>query len=520
MTERHPPEYLQLAAGEDAASVRDRLSFWRGRPVLLIWPESGTALTRRLDLVLIQREAMRKTIRLALLTHDSDVIRHAADLNISTFETLRDSEREKWRRGRSRVFATRLRRPGAAVDLDELMEYASRLRDEDEHPRQRIVRVVVRIAALLLLIMGSIAAALLIVPGAVIEIAPARQQVLAETILIADPNMMQTVVDVEGGIIPALILRAEVEERGTIPTTGAQEISVTPALGTITLINRSTQPVEVLGGSLVSTSAGTPVVFRTLEAITLAAGDGQQAEVTIEAIPESAGEIGNVAAGLINTLIGPQAAQVEVRNFAPTFGGQRTGVRIVTADDRERLLGVLRQQIQERAFRELAPRLTDNQFMIAETVRIVEERADWQTFDYSIGQAADNLTLTMRATVSITAIDQTLAQQVAYARLSQQIQRGREILPDTLRYQRGSLQNITADGRVTFAFTGHADVQAQIDNALTERIAGMPLADATAYLTRELDLLPGSTPVIRITPFALPVLPVLPFRIQIIQAGS
>ena len=93
------PTYIQLDIGEDIASIRDRLSFIRGQRVLIIWPEKGTALTRKLDLVFIQREARRRVIQLALVTHDESVINHANELGISTFETIKDAEKSRWKRG-------------------------------------------------------------------------------------------------------------------------------------------------------------------------------------------------------------------------------------------------------------------------------------------------------------------------------------------------------------------------------------------------------------------------------------
>ena len=70
-------EYVQLDTNDDVVTVKDRLSFIRGRRVLLIWPEDGTTLTRKLDLVLVQREADRRAIQLALVTHDELIIEHA-----------------------------------------------------------------------------------------------------------------------------------------------------------------------------------------------------------------------------------------------------------------------------------------------------------------------------------------------------------------------------------------------------------------------------------------------------------
>ena len=104
------PEFVQLEPGEDVASVRDRLTFLRGQHVLLIWPENGTALNRKLDLVLVQREAMRLAIRLALITHDPDVIQHAAR---TQHQHLRDHRRKRARQMEARAFA-RLHRPLSA----------------------------------------------------------------------------------------------------------------------------------------------------------------------------------------------------------------------------------------------------------------------------------------------------------------------------------------------------------------------------------------------------------------------
>src|SRR4051794_22168136 len=126
MPQKH--EFVQLEAGEDVASVRDRLTVLRGEHVLLIWPEKGTALERKLDLVLVQREAMRLAIRLALITHDNEVIKHAHELNISTFETIGASDRGKWKRGRSRVFTDRFQRPEDDPEHADLMPVASRIR--------------------------------------------------------------------------------------------------------------------------------------------------------------------------------------------------------------------------------------------------------------------------------------------------------------------------------------------------------------------------------------------------------
>ncbi|MGB1288031.1 MAG: hypothetical protein ACPG7F_15950 [Aggregatilineales bacterium] len=114
------PVYIQLEPNETVISVRDRLAFLRGKSVLIISPEQGTALTRKLDLVLIQREARRQLISFALVTHDEHVLQYAKDLGISTFETIKSAEKARWKRGSPRIFTRRYQKPETEPDHEDL----------------------------------------------------------------------------------------------------------------------------------------------------------------------------------------------------------------------------------------------------------------------------------------------------------------------------------------------------------------------------------------------------------------
>src|ERR1700733_180183 len=113
-------QIIQLEPYDDVISVRDRLSFVKTERVLLVWPRTSTILKRKLDLVLIQREAARRGARLALVTQDLDVIEYATELNISTFDTVNASNKAKWKRPRNKVFVNRADRPDNAPDAYEL----------------------------------------------------------------------------------------------------------------------------------------------------------------------------------------------------------------------------------------------------------------------------------------------------------------------------------------------------------------------------------------------------------------
>lgn len=513
MSER--PEFVQIEAGEDVASVKDRLSFIRGQRVLLIWPEQGTALTRKLDLVLIQREAMRRAIRLALVTHDPQVMKHAEELNISTFETIGASERARWKRGRAKVFTSRQQRPKDAPDAETLMPVASRVRGEND-VSSPLRRWLFRLGIVILLLGIVAGVAYIIVPNATVTLSLAQQTLTAQADITADPTRLTNEVDVENAIIPTLVLRLKIEDTQSIPTTGQRTLESVQAIGSVVFINRTNSSLNIPLGTIVSTGTGSPVMFRTTQDVTLPAGESEEIEAPIEAMPTSSGSAGNVEANSINIVVGPLEASISVLNRNPTFGGQNRSVNIVTQEDYDLLLGAVRQQLQSRAFVEMRQQLTPTQFIIDESIRITEERADETRFSHAVGDVADTLTLTMAVTVEAIAVDEQLGQQIVFARLANQIARGRVIRPETITYQRGPT-SINADGTIVFTLNGSAVIAGQIDaGRVRQELSGRTPEAALLYLQETVDIAPNTTPNITLMPDWLNRMPILPARITII----
>ena len=122
----------------------------------------------------------------------------------------------------------------------------------------------------------------------------------------------------------------------------------------------------------------------------------------------------------------------------------------------------------------------------------------------------------MRAIVAATAVDEELARQVAFARLSGEIPRGRSVQPESVTFERGMLKSLDASGRATFTMTAAASALAELDQAaLQNRLIGLSIPDALAWLTTQLDLQPGSTPEITVSPDWFGRLPLLAPRITI-----
>ena len=517
MSER--PHLIQLELNEDVASVRDRLSFIRGERVLLVWPERGTALTRKLDLVLVQREAMRRAIRLAFVTYDTDVIKHADDLNISTFETIGESERKRWKRARSKVFTNRFQKPSDEPIPADLQEVASRiLKDEQPEPLQLVINRAIMVMVFIVVILAM---AYIILPSATVTITPAQEVVESSQEIIASPDIED--IDIENGIIPMTRLRVEATERGTVETSGELSLGDSRAVGSVVFINRSATEIVVPQGTVVTTSAGTPIQFRILNEITVPAGIGLQAEVGIEALQDFAGPIGNVDEGLINTVVGPLAGQIDVRNITPTEGGATQTTRAVSNTDHERLEAMVRQQIQAQAYTAMQPQLSASQFVILETISIAEERNDWKEFSAGVGDTADTLSLNMRAIIEAGAVDEQFGRQIAFAKLSSSVPRGRVIKPESIEYVRGQLSGTSPDGSVTFNMTVHAIVEEPINiSEIQTQLAFRNPSTALSYLVNDIDLQPGTLPQIELAPAWLPRMPVLPIRInvEVIEATS
>jgi hypothetical protein len=511
MSQTQQPAYIQLEAGEDVTSIRDRLSFIRGRRVLLIWPEQGTTLERKLDLVLVQREAKRRVIQLALVTHDPIVRQHAEELGISVFDTVDDSERGRWKRGRTKVFVQRHHKPQDDPEPQDLMPVASRVRRNRRQWRwwQKLLGRLV-VVAILALVIGS--AVYVVIPSATIRLSLKEEQITSNITITASTTTSD--INVEARQIPATILRATVQTNSTINTTGSEAVEDLRAIGFATFTNQTQRRIEIPANTVISTSSGTPVLFQTTEALTLSGGNGQRADVAIEAV--EAGSEDNVGAGLINAVVGDLSADVTVRNLVATTGGESQSYAVVTDDDRERVLAIARGQLQALAYEEMRLNLTETQLIVIETISIAEERADWTTYSHEVGAITDTLTLNMRSVVEAVAIDDRFARQIVLADLSANKPRGLVIVPESVTYTRGTTTQVLDTG-ISFEASGEATIRAQANvTSLASLIAGSNPDDARAILAREVSLAENSSIDVQIAPDWMTRLPFLPVRIDIV----
>lgn len=509
-------QIIQLESYDDVISIRDRLTFVSTERVLLVWPKRANAhpLKRKLDLVLIQREAERRQTRLALVTADPAVIEYAHDLNISVFRSVHAGQRAGvWKQPRNKVFIDRADQPTDSPDPFELKLIASRLRELT--PAERRQRQVLRGLVLLLLLATIVGAAVTVGPGADVVIYPAQSQIETTAQIIADPRV--TFVDMEQGIIPAVISTLEVEVSASIPTTGSLDVPNSPATGKVVFTNQTNDEIPVPAGTVVYSTGRDPARFKTLEDATIAAGVGNVATVSIEAIDNAIGTRGNVEPNLIIFIEGSLNNVLAVRNPDFTRGGTVRPQGVVTTADYNNLLPLTHDKLIQTARTNFSARLSGTQVIVPNSVQLQPGTTEQTTYSAFVGDKVETLTLTMRATVQALIIDQQPAQAAARARLARLIPEGQELVLESLTYEMGLVRPPDATGRAALVMAVSGNISARIDtDTARDRLVGIGTQDALEVLNRDWLLDPLRPPEITIWPSFFGRLPMLAARINMV----
>jgi hypothetical protein len=515
-------QIIQLERYDDVVSVRDRLAWIQAERVLLVFPPEGGVLMRQLDLVLVRREAARRGAKIALITTEPNITEIAQDLRIPVFGTISESHRKRWVRKRGSLFVRRRDKPVSGPSVADMEAAAKRMQTGfrarfERNPWKWRFFGLLTFGIVMVILMS---AAYLIGPSATVILYPAANQEFVQVAVTADPLLSQ--VELRENAIPADNFERDVEWTTQISTTGVIDIPQDFATGTVTFLNRTREPVTVPVGTIVRTSTGQPIRFRTLEEVAVPGYIGGVASTEVEALPEFEGTAGNVDANLINRIEDRQLNdKLAVRNDERLRGGGLQQVPAVAQQDIDNLLANMRQELIDRALAEMYSMVAPEQFLVEDSLRIVSERPGEMRFSHEVGEPADILTLTMRARVRGVAFNERYAQQVAYAELSSRIGPGYKIITGpSLEFRRGDIVEVDDAQRVTFLMSCAGYVAADINvNSVREQIAGLSVTQVSALLSDSLPLRAPdgeqSSLVLSIWPGWWRQVPVLPVRISV-----
>ena len=500
---------LQLEPYDDVVSIRDRLSFVKASHVLLMCPPGAPVLRRKLDLLLVQRQAMRLKMRIALITDDLNLIEYADELNISVFPDEQTARVDRWKRPRATVFDP----PRDPNEQAEIVDHVLRQRTPLSRAalRRRRMGRWITFAALVAAFMLSL---FLAVPSATVSVTPASRQIYENVAIVADPAL--TDIDIENRRMPASVVPLQATSSVTVQTSGKETAGMSRAQGLVTFTNNADQPISIPLGTIIATSGAYPIRFETLIETTLPAGNAASVQVPIQALPEHAGAVGNVSPGSINRLESDFADLMTVTNPNATYGGAVQEVHIVTADDHERLLVLGRQQLLQNARDELLHNLSGDQFLVPGSISITTERPEWTVYSAVVGDMAESVSLSLRADVQGVVVDEAQAQQVAFSALAPYVQPGLEIEPGDIVFTRGDILDLDPGGRVTFLMVVKGNIAVSIDkSAVRDRMVGISVSEARDRLERQLLLDPDRPPRITTWPPWYNRMPVLPVRINV-----
>jgi len=511
-------QIIQLEPHDDVISTRDKMGWSQTSRILLVWPDKGKILDRRLDLVILARHGRSLGSQLALVTGDSNVKSNARQLGIPVYKAPRQAQDAHWRMPPKR--RSRLLRRSPPPDLAALKEmYISPMYPSPMYPslktRQKQTfwagsRIVYWIA-FFSSIAAILALAVVLLPGASIHLVPHIQ--VQEVTLPVSASEKITTLNLAGSL-PASRTTIVVEGRSTISTTGTVNVPVAPASGSVQFNNLTEKAVTIPTGTLVSTLGAAPIWFVTTREDKVAAGIGKTVLIPIRAV--NPGASGNLSTGKIQAVSGLQGLKLSVTNPTPTRRGADKPAPAPDTDDRNRLYNRLLASLSQTAMQELQNRYAgtpiESGFPILSSLKfstILEK-----TYTPAADSPAEQLQLSLRLEFEALEVSPQDLQNLVRPLLDASLPEGFTILPDTLTITALEEPVLDKAGSAHWVMQAQRHIQALIAPEEAVQLArGLPVEKARQHLQDRLPL--EEKPLIRPAPSWWPYTPFLSLRIQV-----
>jgi hypothetical protein len=507
---------IQLEQYDDIVSARDKMRWAKGERILVVWPERGRVLHRRLDLTLMQRQSAEQGAQLALVTNDPDVRYYAPRLGIPVFKSLRKAQRAVWRLPRR----FRGAKPTPYLSGNDQPGEARRALPIPPERTPATVKPFRRLGFFALGVLALLAIAATLLPTATVRLTP--QSGVQEVTLEVKAGPEVTAVDLSGAV-PARWRRVTVEGRDTTSASGSLMLPDQPARGEVLFTNLTDQEVVIPEGTVVLSQGEEPQRFTVLRSGELPAGPGETISLPVRAL--AAGRQGNLPAGSLIAIEGLLGTQAGATNPEATHSGSDRREPMPNADDRRRLAERLRQALEQTAIQELQASLSEGDLLITSTLELVETSE--QSFLPAEGMPADQLALSLRMEYQAQAVSAADLEALAQAVFDANLPQGFAAMDGSLRVENLGLPAPIKDeqnpkGRlVEWRMNAYRQILAQTPAAQAIRLVlGFNPEEASKRLQSELAL--EEAPSITLTPSWWPRLPILPFRVevQINQPGA
>ncbi|MBI3943988.1 MAG: baseplate J/gp47 family protein [Chloroflexi bacterium] len=505
---------ISLSSNEDISLVRSRIQLAPEKTVLVVAPDDQGGLRDQVKLRLLRRYSESLAVRIGVVTNDPETATLARSVGLSVFKTVAAGESAHWKQ---QIFNPGFKRRFRPQDIVKRVGHHRGL--ARTRRRSGIILTIFSTLVGTILVLAGFGAigAILWIPEAQVTLVPATEPVEQEFTVRAVAKseigniQTATVSEDTGPQVPARYLEESVQRTAQAPTTARKDVPDAPAKGRVTFINKFATEVTVPSGSLVRTSSGSRIRFRTLHDVVLPATIGATDDVDIEAIDP--GPAGNLPAYAVNSVDGSLASAINVVNKIPTQGGNVTSVGVVTEDSRVQLREFLLKVLQNEAMSRLRGELKPDEFLdpAAINVLIMSERYGQGALDQS-----DTLNLTLNLLAKGYAVSDDDLKQVAEKQLSSVLEENFYIVPESVQVERLRVQTLPTDTVLLINLKASGIQRAKVDPTIVRSsLVGIPLEAVQHLLETNIPL--KRPPVIQTKPdwSWWSRMPLSPFRIDV-----
>jgi len=546
-------QIIELEDNDDITSIRSRIDFAlpkltqqavqaadkpeRAR-LLVVVPRKNKTLHSLVNMKLLARTVKSRAVEMAIVSPQPIVRDYAKEAGVKAFGSMWQAKLAGWAKKETPVAKPQETLPPVVSTVAEAPvaepEKAVKKKRKSTPPKRKrvqkkkfevvsgsgkpgVLRLIFKQLAVLTLIfmlaVALVAGVIALLPEATVTITPVAQPVEASLVVKAAPNV--NAVDFQALTFPARLNQVELKLFGQIETVETELLPTGQAQGNVVFINRTDDEQTIPISTTLSTSAGNPVEFITVQTATIPAGSGATSTPTL-VIATAPGPPGNVAAGQINRFSDPGFGRLaRVINEQPTSGGTLEPARIVVQDDKDRLQAHLRQKVQQEGLRQLQDALGEQEFIPPESVQVIVLDVKYQELS---GDFSDTLGGEMQAVVRATVIGGYNANRLSLAALESQVPAGYRLDLEGLNFGAGEVLDIT-DNVVTFRIFAEGQAIPVIDqHRVAQDITWMSIGEAQSLLDEQYQL--ATVPGVELKPDWLAQtvgrLPLISFRINVV----
>jgi hypothetical protein len=486
---------IHLASHDDYHSARDQMTWAKSARILLVLPRKDKILRTRLDLVLLERQAVSLGAQLALVTDDEVVLGNAEELKIPVFETIKEAQHKSWKVSGKKKWIRRYQRQNRSIERTEFHKNEGWWFNRGSTWFRVIVFSTGVLAILILLVV--------LLPEAEIRISPTKRQQSVQFTLRADPSVKHSNLS---GLVPLKSMIVHVSEKQIRQSSGSVQVGDTPASGELTVTNLTDSPLTIPSGTIFITMTEPTQRFLSEQPVKLAGRIGATAQIPIEAM--FTGTLGNVDKGSIQGVEGPIGLKISVNNVRKLDNGTDRQNAAPTEQDLAELDKLVSQALQRSAFEEMKNQSGTEGIVLMQSLILKTVTSRIQ--DPEIGTPSDTISLETSAEYSGNYVAAEDIQSAAELILDANLPEGYQSIGDKINiiYPPSTKEN------GVWEVQADRTIQAKINPSRIAQLAsGRKIADFIKLL-HEMAEVEGE-PKIWMKPFFMGRFPLLAMRIQV-----